>query len=395
MTRDTNFDIILVGSGCMGAAIAYNLIKQNPELAIALVERDTTFQRSSTVMSDGNVRIQFNLPANIEISKYGFKMLETFADDMAIEGELPVDFNFRKQGNIFISDEKGVPFALDGLKVQKAHDCDVRWLDPADVVDLYPIFDPNSCAGGTFGPGDGTMSPLDILMGYRKKALALGVTAVNETVTDFLAADGAMQGVRLASGQELHSPIVVSTTGVWATDLLRQIGVDLPIKSIKRETYSISGPESFDEILPMLLLPTGQYLLHEGGNHFLTGGAGPNDPETTTDFGWSKARFEEHFWERLIYFIPSFDRLKLVNGWSGLYAINHFDGNAILGEWPELKGLYLANGFSGHGFQQCHGVGRYISDLILGSSLELDLSIFSPVRILENAPVFENPARLI
>ncbi|MEM9776004.1 MAG: FAD-binding oxidoreductase [Chloroflexota bacterium] len=395
MTQNTNFDIILVGSGCMGAAIAYNLIKQNPELAIALVEKDVTFQRSSTVTSDGNMRVQFNLPANIKISQYGLKVLETFSEDMAVDGEPPVAFNFRQQGNLFISDEQGVSYAQDGLKIQQEYGCDVEWLEPEQVTDIYPIFDPNSCAGGTFGPGDGTMSPLDILLGYRKKAISLGVTAVNETVSNFLSADGAIQGVRLASGQELLAPMVVSSTGVWATDLLRQIGVDLPIKSIKRETYSISGPESFDDILPMLLLPTGQYLLHEGGNHFVTGGAGPSDPETTTDFGWSKARFEEHFWERLIHFVPSFDRLKLLNGWAGLYAINDFDGNAILGEWPEIKGLYLANGFSGHGFQQCHGVGRYISDLILGSSLELDLSIFSPIRILENAPVFENPARLI
>ncbi|MFK7803234.1 MAG: NAD(P)/FAD-dependent oxidoreductase [Anaerolineae bacterium] len=391
----TQYDVIIVGSGVMGSAIAYNLIKQNDKLSIALVERDTTFEKSSTVLSDGNVRVQFNLPANIQISLYGLKVLETFAEDMAIEGQQPIDYGFRQQGNLFISDAKGVKHAHEGLKVQKAHGCDVEWLEPEQVKEIYPIFDPASCSGGTFGPLDGTMSPLDILLGYRKKALDLGVTAVNEAVADFLAEDGEMRGVRLASGQVLNSPVVVNTAGVWATDLLKGIGVDIPVKSIKRETYSISGPESFDKILPMLLLPTGQYLLHEGGNHYLTGGAGPNDPETTTDFSWNKQRFEDHFWERLIYFVPSFDRLKLINGWSGLYAINDFDGNAILGEWPEVKGLFLANGFSGHGFQQGHGVGRYLADLILGSSLELDLSVLAPDRILNNKPVFENPARLI
>ena len=66
------------------------------------------------------------------------------------------------------------------------------------------------------------------------------------------------------------------------------------------------------------------------------------------------------------------------------------DGNAILGQWPELDGFYLANGFSGHGLQQAPAVGRYLSELILNKPLSLDLSIFSPQRILENRALSEN-----
>ncbi|MFT5193625.1 MAG: FAD-dependent oxidoreductase domain-containing protein 1 [Candidatus Promineifilaceae bacterium] len=390
-----HYDIVLVGSGVMGSAIAYNLIKQDARLKIALVEKDKTFEKSSTILSDGNTRVQFNLSANIKISLYGLKVLETFAAEMRVEGQAPIDFSFRQQGNLFIIDEKGVENAKRGVKTQLEHGAEVKWLEPAQVQDIYPVFNPSSCTAGTFGPKDGTMSPLDILQGYRRKAIALGVYAIDGEVETFLQEGGQMQGVRLASGDILKSPIVVNTAGVWATDLLKAIGVNLPIKSIKRQVYSIASDAHYENILPMLLLPTGQYVLHEGGSHFVTGGASLDDPETVTDFSWNKERFEENFWEGLVHFIPSFDRLKVLNGWAGLYAVNHFDGNAILGEWPEIKGLYLANGFSGHGFQQCHGVGRYIADTILGSSLELDLSILGPRRILDNAPVFENPARLI
>ena len=89
-------------------------------------------------------------------------------------------------------------------------------------------------------------------------------------------------------------------------------------------------------------------------------------------------------------FVPAFDRLKLMRGWAGLYAVNTLDGNAILGQWPELKGLYLANGFSGHGLQQGPAVGRYLSELILEKPLSLDLSILSPQRILDNRALSEN-----
>jgi glycine/D-amino acid oxidase-like deaminating enzyme len=73
-----------------------------------------------------------------------------------------------------------------------------------------------------------------------------------------------------------------------------------------------------------------------------------------------------------------------------LYAVNTLDGNAILGEWPELRGFYLANGFSGHGLQQAPAVGRYISELILDQPPTLDLSTFNPKRILENRPLSES-----
>jgi glycine/D-amino acid oxidase-like deaminating enzyme len=52
-------------------------------------------------------------------------------------------------------------------------------------------------------------------------------------------------------------------------------------------------------------------------------------------------------------------------------------------------------GLEGHGFQQCHAVGRYIAELMLNKTPTLDLSIFSPNRILENAPVFESRRKII
>ena len=55
----------------------------------------------------------------------------------------------------------------------------------------------------------------------------------------------------------------------------------------------------------------------------------------------------------------------------------------------------LVNGFSGHGFQQCHAIGRYLAETIRGVDVFLDLSIFSPNRILENRPIFEGHGKLV
>jgi glycine/D-amino acid oxidase-like deaminating enzyme len=204
-----------------------------------------------------------------------------------------------------------------------------------------------------------------------------------------------MTGLEVGSGDVFRSNAVFNVTGAWASLLAAPLGIDLPINSVKREVYNVQINRGIDRILPMLLLPNGQYLFHEGAGNYEVGGAQPNDPVTYDDFSYSKANFEEHLWEGFVEYLPDFDRLKVVSGWGGLYAINTLDHNAILGEWPTLDGYYCANGFSGHGFQQCHAVGRYLAEMVLGEDHVLDLSIFSPQRILENRPVFENPARLI
>jgi FAD-dependent oxidoreductase domain-containing protein 1 len=55
----------------------------------------------------------------------------------------------------------------------------------------------------------------------------------------------------------------------------------------------------------------------------------------------------------------------------------------------------LANGFSGHGFQHAHAVGRHIAELILGRSPSLDLARFGPQRIIDRQPLFEYAGRII
>ncbi|MFN2105420.1 MAG: FAD-dependent oxidoreductase, partial [Candidatus Promineifilaceae bacterium] len=68
MGPSNHYDVIFAGGGLMGCAIAYHLLRRDPDLSVLLVERDSTYATSSTVLSDGNIRVQFNLRANIEMS---------------------------------------------------------------------------------------------------------------------------------------------------------------------------------------------------------------------------------------------------------------------------------------------------------------------------------------
>ncbi len=392
------FDMIIVGAGVMGCAIATYLLKADPNLNILIIEKDAAYTRSSTVLSDGNIRVQFNMKENIQMSLYGLEVLATFADDMRVQTAVMThtpDIGFRQQGNLYVVDSESKAFAQQGVALQQSLGGVVEWLEPEQIPALHPLFHSTNCVGATFGRQDGTMSPLDVLLAYRHKAKALGAHFLEAEVSQLRQSNQQISGVQVASGDVFHAPIVVNAAGAWAAPLAQTVGVELPIQPVKRQIFIVEIESHFDAILPMILLPNGQYVFHEGGNLFTVGGKMPTDPITLDDFSWRKDQFEAYLWEGFVAYLPAFDRLKITNGWAGLYAMNSFDHNAILGEYPLMRGLFLANGFSGHGFQQCHAVGRYLSEIILGQPPTLDLAIFSPQRILDNKPVFENPKRII
>jgi len=93
--------------------------------------------------------------------------------------------------------------------------------------------------------------------------------------------------------------------------------------------------------------------------------------------------------------LPAFDRLEVTRSWAGLYAQNRLDANAIVGEWPGITGLYQATGFSGHGFQQCHAVGRHLAESITRRPNSLDLTRLGPERIVVQEPLREHAGRII
>jgi len=238
------------------------------------------------------------------------------------------------------------------------------------------------------------MDPWAMLIGFKKKAVALGAEFIQAQVTQVRQSGDRVTGVTLASGEKLNAKFVVNSAGAWAPLIAETVGVTLPIQPVKRQVFVLETTVRPEADLPALFFPSGLYLIHERSGHFMCGKSLPDDP-IGYEFNWNRQLFTDLLWPELVESIPALDRLKIAQGWAGLYAVNTLDGNAILGEWPELKGFMLANGFSGHGFQQCFAVGRYLTELILGQSPALDLSIFSPQRILENRPVFESGHRLI
>ena len=388
MTTDTNiYDIVIVGGGIMGCSTAYHLLRADEGLKIAVIEPDPTYERASSTLSLANVRIQFSMQQNVQISQHTFEVLKTFDADMEVDGQRP-NIGFRPEGNLFIADANNREAAAKGLTLQQELSCPVTWWTPEEIKERYPLYETSQMNGGTFGSNDGHLDAYQFMMGYRSKAKALGAAFIKDKVAAVVTQMGAVEGVQLVSGEKIVAKRVVNCAGAWAAEIAQTAGVNIPVEPVKRQVFALDTMVKPEGPLPLTVLPSGLYFRTETGDLILLGKSMDEDP-VGFNFTWDDKRFMEILWPELAEFVPAFDHLKLVRGWAGLYAVNRLDGNAILGEWPEIKGFYLANGFSGHGLQQAPAVGRYLAELILDLPPALDLSVFSPARILENRPLSE------
>lgn len=382
-----HYDIIIVGGGVMGSSVAYHLLTLEPTLTLAVIERDPTYARASTPLSLGGVRIQFRLKENILMSLYAQEVFDRFAEEMAVNDEKPF-INFRREGYLYLIDSAGRPAAEDSLALQKKLGCKVEWWSPEEIKNQFPLLSTEGFVGATFGPRDGYLDPHAVLMAYRAKAISLGAHYLTDEVVELRKSGCRLTGVRLASGQILDGGVVVNAAGPWAAEVAQTAGVVLPISPTKRQVFAVKPVIPPERPLPLVIAPSGLYFRSETGGLILVGQSLWED-RVGFDFSWEWPRFTEVLWPELAKIVPAFETLKLVRGWAGFYEMNRLDENAILGPWPGLGGLYLINGFSGHGLQQSPAAGRYLAELILKRPPVLDLSCFSPQRILDNRPLEE------
>ncbi|HUO38940.1 MAG TPA: FAD-binding oxidoreductase, partial [Mycobacterium sp.] len=279
--------------------------------------------------------------------------------------------------------------ARQAFDLQRSLGCPVEWWSPQQVRERYPLYAPGpDIVGATFCAEDGHFDAYAVLMAYKAGARAHGADYLTGDAAAIRTEDGRVAGVDLAEGGTLTAGCVVNCGGAWAARLAETAGVTLPVQPVKRQIYALDTAVKPQGPLPLTILLSGLYFRTETGGLILLGKSLPEDP-VGFNFSWDEQRFTDLLWPELAEFVPAWDRLKLVRGWAGLYDVCTLDHNALIGEWPTIGGLFLATGFSGHGLQQGPAVGRYLSELVLKRPPELDLSIFTPARVLEQRPLSE------
>jgi sarcosine oxidase subunit beta len=375
-------DVVVIGGGCMGASVAYHLTRRGVT-NVVLVEREPLLATGSTGRNAGGVRHQFSNAANIRLSIESIGVLERFADEVGH----PIDFH--QDGYLFLlSSPSSVDTFHRNVALQRGLGVDVQWLDAADAARLAPGLATAGVIGATFCQRDGIADPNGVTMGFAKAAQAAGASIDRDTeVTGIRVERGAVAAVETTRGT-IDTPTVINAAGPHARLIGHMAGVDVPVVPYRRHIFIAKAPPNLEPRTPnpeprtwdvpsshvMVIDFESTFYFHREGAGLLFGMGDPGEtPTFDTTVQWD---FLPQVIDVAVKRLPALADASISHAWAGLYEMTP-DANPIIGPCPEVDGLFLINGFSGHGFQHSPAAGRILADVIVGRDPQFDLVPFA------------------
>ena len=374
-------EIVILGAGVMGSSIAFHLAKQKVGKVVVL-DKDHVASGGSG-RSSALIRMHYSFPPEVQLALISLHMFQNWQEVLGRPGE------FRKTGFVrLVHPNESGRLKLNvemqrrlGAKVELIDKHDLQALEPdwkVDEVDLA-AYEPDS------GYGDGAAVAGDFL----EAARAMGVQYFSRTqATGFLIDGGRVRGVHTAQGA-VSTPTIISATGPWTRPLFQCAGCDLPIECEfhqvailrNRTDMKSAGCACIDSV-------TATYFRSDAQDKFLVGdfyGKRPVDPDNFSQRAADESL--EEILERACRRIPKLAGAEIMRGVTGVYDMTP-DSRPLLGEIPNISGLYVCAGFSGMGFKICPAIGMVMSELVLdGKGKTVDISAFRPNRFEEHQPI--------
>ena len=388
MTAMSTHRVVIVGGAIVGSFCAWELRRAGHSGPISVVDKDLSYQRSSTALSAASIRTQFATPACIAMSLHA---VELFRHLGAYLGEEDAHIDYVESGYLILGTPQQRDDRVAVANMQRAHGADVAVFTPSELAHHFPQLHLDGVGVGTFGvSGEGWFDAWSLLSVVKRAARRLGVEYLEAAASGFEISSDAVTAVQLASGETLKCDVCVLAAGALSGRLAALAGIDLPVVPKKRSVFNFQAPVSQDGF-PMLFDTSGIWVRPEGDGFI--GGIQPaahDDPDADDDFDPHHDLFEEVYWPLLVQRIPEMDKLRLRRSWAGHYEVNVLDHNAIIGPHDQLHNLLFATGFSGHGVMHAPAAGRGIAEMITaGGYKTIDLTPFGWDRIRDRRPMFE------
>jgi FAD-dependent oxidoreductase domain-containing protein 1 len=384
--RPVHTDVVVIGGGAIGAAVAYFVKLLDPATKITVVERDPTYALASTPRASGGVRRLFSLPENIELSNFSIPFFDEFAKTMTVDG-VPADIGLRKNGYLFIVPPSDRDLLKRNFETQQRLGCNVVWLEPDELKHRFPSMNVTDLGAAVHSPEDGWLDPHSVLMGLRNKAKSLGARFVADEVVGLERRGREVVAAVLASGERFAASHFVNAAGAWAKDVCAMLDLAVPIEPLRRFEHYF---ESQSPIEPLPYLKDTARLAFRPEGTGYSGGVPTLEEPRGYNFGIDRAYFDDVVWPALAHRFPQFERTRCTSTMPGLYDQNDFDGNVIIGPVAGIGNFHLLSGFSGHGLMHAPGCGRAMAELLLtGGYRTIDLTRFGWQRLVDATPLRE------
>ncbi|WP_137701468.1 NAD(P)/FAD-dependent oxidoreductase [Marimonas lutisalis] len=384
-------DAIIIGTGVIGTAVAFELAKKGWKTLS--LDRNAQIGHGSTAGSCAIVRMHYSTYDGTAFAWEGYHYWRDWANYLGLPANAELA-QFRQCGCLVMKTQANA-FMAKHLEYSRALGIPVEEWDAAQIRDRLPIYALERYAppkrmdqdgfgeptggeieGAVYWPlagyvTDPALSSQNLADAARQHGAAFRLGA---EVVEILQVDGKVRGVKLADGEELHAPVVINVAGPGSSIINEMAGVthDMTIttRPLRQEVVHVPAPKGFDFEAQGTIVSDSDiacYCRPEHGNHILVGSEDPEcDPHLWTQ---DDVQFDRDFTEqwttqamRYAQRVPSLGIPSRMRGVVELYDastdwIPIYDKSA-------LGGFYMACGSSGNQYKNAPIAGKMMAALI-------------------------------
>ncbi|MGI5164605.1 GcvT family protein [Spirillospora sp. CA-253888] len=366
--------IVIIGGGIVGCSVAYHLAELGVTDVVVLEQGrlscGTTWHAAGLV---GQLRSTENMTRLIRYST------ELYA---RLEAETGFGTGWKRTGSVGVA---RTPERMAQLRrtaaSARSHGVEAEVITAREAGELWPVMRTDDLVGAVWLPGDGKANPSDLTQALARGASQQGVRVVERVrVTGVEVVDGAVRGVATDQGG-IECETVVNCAGQWARTIGRMAGATVPLHSAEHYYVVTERIEGVHPDLPVLRDPDGYTYFKEEVGGLVVGGFEPDAKPWGMDGIPEPFEFRllEEDWdqfailmENAIVRVPALDRTGVKKFYNGPESFTP-DNNFLLGETPEVRGLYVGAGFNSAGIASAGGAGKALAEWIVGGEPPMDL----------------------
>jgi glycine cleavage system T protein len=366
--------VVIVGGGIVGCSLAYHLAKRGCTDLVLLERRQltcgTTWHAAGLV---GQLRATLNLT---RLAQYTTQLYE------GLERETGHATGFRQVGSLAVAaSEARFEELKRGASMARSFGLEVQILSPAAASERWPLLRTDDLVGAVFLPKDGQTNPVDTTQALARGAATLGARIVeNVKVLGIRSEHGRVTGVATEQG-EVGAEVVVNCAGMWAREVGASADASVPLHAAEH-FYIVTEPlAGLSSGVPVLRDADACSYFKEDAGKLLVGWFEPVAKpwgEEGIPEGFAFDQLPEDLAHIEPLFAAAMQRVPALES-AGVHVFFNGpesftpDDRYLLGETPEVRGLYVAAGFNSIGIQSAGGAGKVLADWIMDGHPPFDL----------------------
>lgn len=347
--------VAVVGAGVVGLSVAFHLLENGARVKV--LER-TGVGAGASGVQPGGVRQQWGTRANCLMAVEAVSFYTDFTSRYRTRAQASLE----RCGYVFLaSREESLRQLEANIRIQHAAGVRSELLSAEEAASRVPSLDPSLVAGAAYCGDDGYFDrPQAVVEAFAELVMRLG-GEIDVKGVRALTRNGDGWELELDDGRTTTSDIVVVATGYETPELLSPLGHELPIATEPR--YLFFSEPIQERLLDPLVIAVDRGL---AAKQLADGRVLASDLHASGDPESEQPRWRRRIRETVTELLPILEYVSLPIIAPGYYDMTP-DGQPIIDTLEH--GLWVAAGFSGHGFMVAPAVGSMLAASVGGREL--------------------------